>query len=194
MLRAVGAASAHTLPVETLVAKQARYRADQNSMDHPERPEHSPQTPQPQKPLRSVYSNDPEMRELVDFFVEDLTRRVHAMRAALDCFDVARLRALAHQLSGTASGYGFPPIGDAARALENEIPKPSRKTTTQCSGFESDAAQDDGLLDEMMIAHLRERAEDLIALCRRAIPTPEPLPFEQDDQTHTTESHDGRPS
>ncbi len=181
--------------------KRGQRCADQPYMDCPDTPEHT-RPPQSQEPLRSVYSNDPEMRELVDFFVEDLTRRVQAMRAALDCMDVARLRALAHQLSGTASGYGFPPIGDAARNLEAQLPKQRRHSPNFDANFrvnpdvQSDPQleKDDGLLDEMMISQLREHAEDLIATCKRAIPVPEPLPFEQTAEPPAHDSNDGRTS
>ncbi|MFM7051076.1 MAG: Hpt domain-containing protein [Planctomycetota bacterium] len=107
-------------------------------------------------PLRSSYSGDPEMRELVDYFIGDLERRMHALRAALDACDAARLRTLAHQLSGSAGGYGFAPIGDAAKRLEDHV----RSLRT-----------DDGLSDETALSAVRERAEDLIATCRRAIRT-----------------------
>lgn len=112
--------------------------------------------PRAEPPLRSTYSGDPEMRELVDYFIGDLGRRVHALRAALDACDAARLRTLAHQLSGSAGGYGFAPIGDAAKRLEDHV----RSLRT-----------DDGLADEMALSTVREKAEDLIAACRRAIRT-----------------------
>lgn len=106
--------------------------------------------------LRSTFSDDPEMRELVDYFVGDLERRVHALRAALDSCDAARLRTLAHQLSGSAGGYGFAPIGDAAKRLEEHV---------------RSMRADDGLAEEAAISAVRETAEDLIATCRRAIRT-----------------------
>lgn len=115
------------------------------------------QEPQPRReakaPIRSSFSDDPEMRELVDYFLADLTRRVESLRSALDAEDALVLRRLAHQLAGAAAGYGFAEIGDAAR----EVDEAAR-------GF------DDGLGDEMLVSDVRERAEDLIALCRRAIP------------------------
>jgi HPt (histidine-containing phosphotransfer) domain-containing protein len=118
-------------------------RADHTAMDRH-------QEPQPRReakaPIRSSFSDDPEMRELVDYFLGDLTRRVESLRSALDADDALVLRRLAHQLAGAAAGYGFAEIGDAAHEV------------------------DDGLAHEMLVSDVRERAEDLIALCRRAIP------------------------
>jgi HPt (histidine-containing phosphotransfer) domain-containing protein len=115
------------------------------------------------QPLRSRFANDPEMRELVRWFLGELERRVSAIRSALDANDAARLRILAHQLSGSAKGYGFEEIGTAAREVESEIRyiKLHREAMP--------GSDDDGLEDEVHIATLAEKTEDLILLCRRAI-------------------------
>ena len=102
------------------------------------------------------------MRELVVWFLGDLERRVTAIRGALNANDAARLRLLAHQLSGSAKGYGFEEIGNAAREVESEI----RYIRLH---RESVLGDDDGLEDELHIATLAEKTEDLILLCRRAI-------------------------
>jgi HPt (histidine-containing phosphotransfer) domain-containing protein len=67
---------------------------------------------------RSEYATDPEMRDIVTMFVEDLGRRAASLHEALAAGDRGRLRTLAHQLRGSAGGYGFPGIGNAAANLE----------------------------------------------------------------------------
>lgn len=67
---------------------------------------------------RSEYAADPEMRHIVGLFVDDLARRAELLRAARDAGDRLRLRTLSHQLRGSAGGYGFPGIGNAAANLE----------------------------------------------------------------------------
>lgn len=67
---------------------------------------------------RSEFALDPEMRDIVALFVDDLARRAESLRAALDAGDLVRLRTLAHQLRGSAGGYGFPAIGNAAANVE----------------------------------------------------------------------------
>ncbi|RLS91150.1 MAG: Hpt domain-containing protein [Planctomycetota bacterium] len=103
-------------------------------------------------PLRSSFADDPEMRDLLVFFVDDLGRRIEAIRRALLDQDRAQLHTLAHQLSGSAGGYGYTSIGDVARLLEKQT-------------------RSDQLSDEMELSLLHERAEDLISICRRAIST-----------------------
>ena len=66
----------------------------------------------------SEYATDPEMRDIVTLFVEDLARRAACLRDASAAGDRVRLRTLAHQLRGSAGGYGFPGIGNAAANLE----------------------------------------------------------------------------
>lgn len=138
---------------------RARGRADVPSMaDREPNQAPGPDATKSEPPrLVSSYSGDPEMQELLAYFIEDLSRRVDLLKSALDSLDAKRLRAIAHQLAGSAGGYGYAPIGDAARALEREI--------------DDDRHEDifDGIEDEMTISAVREKAEDLITTCRRAI-------------------------
>lgn len=69
-------------------------------------------------PLLSEFWDDPDMAELVALFVETIPEKVRALEAAFEAGDAATLRRLAHQIKGAAAGYGFPPIGEAAEALE----------------------------------------------------------------------------
>lgn len=128
-------------------------------------------------PLRSRFADDPEMRELVLWFLGDLERRVGAIRSALDAHDASRLRMLAHQLSGSAQGYGFEEIGEAARRVESEIrflglhrkAQPGDDDGLHGDGLHDDGLHDDGLQNEVQISTLAERTEDLISVCSRAI-------------------------
>jgi HPt (histidine-containing phosphotransfer) domain-containing protein len=97
-------------------------------------------------PLHSTYENDPDLRDLVMQFVDELDGQVRSIRSACLSEDFAMLRRISHQLKGAAGGYGFDPIGDCAARLE-----------------------DDMLGDEMDIAGLSERVEDLITTCRAAV-------------------------
>jgi HPt (histidine-containing phosphotransfer) domain-containing protein len=98
--------------------------------------------------LRSEFAEDPEMKELVEYFVAELSPRMEAIDAALGSADSARLKTLAHQLKGAAGGFGFPTIGEAAAAVEREI-----------------------LAQEADLSVLRERVEDLLRICRSALPS-----------------------
>lgn len=100
----------------------------------------------PTSPLRSLYEDDPDLRDLVMLFVDELGGRVDSIRTAFDASDLAELRTISHQLKGAAGGYGFDPIGDAAARLEYDL-----------------------LGDEADLSSLSERVEDLITLCRSAV-------------------------
>ncbi len=96
--------------------------------------------------LRSEFADDPDMREIVEFFVNDLSTRIDAIRAAFDTDDRSRLKTLAHQLKGAAGGYGFPTIGFAAADVEREL-----------------------IAAEADIAAIDDKVDELLRLCRAAL-------------------------
>lgn len=98
-------------------------------------------------PLRSTLSDDPDMVELVEFFVDEMGERIDTIITAAAGNDLGQLRTVAHQLRGAAAGYGFEPISDSAATLERVI----------------DASDPAAEVDSM-----REQVDDLIELCRRA--------------------------
>jgi HPt (histidine-containing phosphotransfer) domain-containing protein len=97
------------------------------------------------KPLYSSLQNDPEMTELIEFFLGELDQRIAALTAAFNNADREELRAMAHQLKGAAAGYGYPTITDAARELEHSIDE-----------------------HEADLSELAEQVEALVQLCRMA--------------------------
>ena len=101
-----------------------------------------------QEPLQSELVDDPDMRELIEFFVEELPDRIHAIESALAEGDHLMLQRLTHQLKGASAGYGFRVIGDAAAQVEDLV---------KANGAP---------LEE--IAGLTCRVQDLLALCRKA--------------------------
>ncbi len=71
-----------------------------------------------------VYSrlaSDPDLREIVDLFVEEMPGRVATMLAQLDAADWDGLRRSAHQLRGAAGSYGFDGISPSAAKVEGAI-------------------------------------------------------------------------
>lgn len=79
-------------------------------------------------------------------FVDDLDERMKAVKTAFEAADEDQLRRLAHQIKGSAGGYGFGPIGDVAAELEYEL-----------------------LREEADISQVQERVEDLASICRAAV-------------------------
>ncbi len=95
------------------------------------------------EPIRSAFSDDPEMAEIVVRFVAHLPAQVGALEAA--AADGAALRTLAHQMSGAAGSFGFPQISAAAARLE-------------------------AALEERAPAAAETALGELLALCRRVAP------------------------
>jgi CheY-like chemotaxis protein len=95
-------------------------------------------------PLVSTLVGDEDMTEIVHQFVRDLPERSSAILRACQASDVETLTRLTHQLSGSAGGYGFPRITDAARVVEQ------------------------ALVEGLGPAILQERVDMLATLCRRA--------------------------
>ena len=96
------------------------------------------------QPLISEFASDPDMIEIVEYFVGELPKRVEAIRVAVTSSDVQSLTTIAHQLKGSAPGYGFTAIGEAAGVLEASL------------------RVSDGSLEGVM-----GQVEDLASLCQR---------------------------
>ncbi|NLX12741.1 MAG: Hpt domain-containing protein [Phycisphaerales bacterium] len=95
-------------------------------------------------PIISYYSDDPEMAELVDEFVNTLSERVISLENCLNTGDLSELKRIAHQLKGSCGGYGFDVIGQAAAILE---------TSAKAS---------------QSVEQVNQEVADLIQLCQRA--------------------------
>jgi len=94
--------------------------------------------------LVSEFANDPDMLELVEAFVSELPLKVEAFERTLTSNDLDTLAKLAHQLKGSAGGYGFPTITEAASRVERD-----------CKSHQT--------LDQ-----INQQVHDLITLCRQA--------------------------
>jgi histidine phosphotransfer protein HptB len=71
-----------------------------------------------------VYSRlakDPDLAEIVDLFVEEMSGRVAALLGQLNAADWEGLRRTAHQLKGAAGSYGFDGISPIAGKVESAV-------------------------------------------------------------------------
>lgn len=88
------------------------------------------------EPLRSTFSDDPEMRDLLELFVQELPQRVDALCEALNNKATDDLQYIAHQLKGAGAGYGFGPISDAAAELEEAMDAAASDAETIRAAFD----------------------------------------------------------
>ena len=112
-------------------------------------------TPEPKlstsnEPLFSEYADDPDMCELVEIFVSELSDRASSIEKAIKENDRPTLAKLSHQLKGAAGGYGFTPITEAALEVENLVRA------------------------ETSFQDMQNQIEQLLDLCRRATCKPKP--------------------
>ena len=66
----------------------------------------------------SELAGDKELADILDIFVAELPKRMRGVEDALGAADYAAIGRLAHQLKGSAGGYGFPVISQVAGILE----------------------------------------------------------------------------
>jgi HPt (histidine-containing phosphotransfer) domain-containing protein len=96
------------------------------------------------KPIYSTLGTDPDLREIVQMFVEEMPDRMSSLLDRLNASDWEGLRRVAHQLKGAAGSYGFEPITRLAARLEDAVRESQPEEA------------------------LRRMVEELVDLCHRA--------------------------
>jgi HPt (histidine-containing phosphotransfer) domain-containing protein len=71
--------------------------------------------------IYSRLANDPDLRDIVEMFVDEMPERIAALVGYLESGEMEELRRAAHQLKGAAGSYGFEPISPCAGRLECAI-------------------------------------------------------------------------
>ncbi len=124
--------------VETVV-KHATESQTTNANDTTEKQEAALKSP-----LVSDFAGDPDMAELVEDYVMNLPQRAAAISSACASEQLDVLRSLAHQVKGSAGGYGFGPITEQAAQVEAL------------------------LYQEAELEEIRKQVDALVDLCNRA--------------------------
>jgi PAS domain S-box-containing protein len=68
--------------------------------------------------LRSQFAEDPELTAILPRFIQRLPEKLQALEGALEYQRFEDLERLAHRLKGSAGGYGFPTLTEAALDLQ----------------------------------------------------------------------------
>ncbi|MEM7260599.1 MAG: ATP-binding protein [Planctomycetota bacterium] len=68
--------------------------------------------------VRSLFSEDPEMEECIEFFLERLPERIERLREFDVEAEIGELENLAHDIKGIAGTVGFPELSRRAAAME----------------------------------------------------------------------------
>lgn len=80
-----------------------------------------PMTATGHKEIYSELGNDPDLRDLIEMFVQEMPYRTAVYEELLTAGNLEELRRAVHQLKGAAGSYGFPVITEAAAAVELAI-------------------------------------------------------------------------
>jgi HPt (histidine-containing phosphotransfer) domain-containing protein len=99
--------------------------------------------------IKSTLTNDPDMRELIVMFVDEMPGRATKLRDVLTAAKWKDLANEAHKLRGSAGGHGFGAIGNAAGSLEDLIRANMGR-------------------EEQVLASIHSKVEELASMCERA--------------------------
>lgn len=80
-------------------------------------------------PIYSTLAVDPDLGELVEYFVQAMPDRIQSLSEAFDNGDMPQLETCAHQLKGSLGSYGFDELTPYAFTLEQAVK--SRKPETE---------------------------------------------------------------
>jgi HPt (histidine-containing phosphotransfer) domain-containing protein len=79
----------------------------------------------PQAPAAKLVSllmqEDPELRDIVEEFVEGLGTRLEELQQAYENLDWEQLTTLAHRLKGAGGSYGYPDISKLCAEMEKNF-------------------------------------------------------------------------
>ncbi len=75
----------------------------------------------PEKPIYSVFSDDPFYSDLLELFVVAIPDRIQHLKTSAQRCDWEEVRRTVHQFKGSAASYGFGTISLAAAELEQAI-------------------------------------------------------------------------
>ena len=66
----------------------------------------------------SVYNDDSDFGELIEFFTSSLDSKIADFQNAFSSGNIDQLQVLAHQLKGSGAGYGYPELSAISEVLE----------------------------------------------------------------------------
>ncbi|MCC7292813.1 MAG: Hpt domain-containing protein [Phycisphaerales bacterium] len=84
-----------------------------------------------------LVKTDPDLTDIVEEYVAGLPQRLARMQQAVAQSNFDDLKIAAHQLKGSAGGYGYPTLTQAAGRLEQQA---VQRTLEQCQASVTDLA------------------------------------------------------
>lgn len=75
----------------------------------------------PHRIVSQLIEEDPELRDVVEEFVDGLADRLAELKVAFEQMDYDLLATLAHRLKGAGGSYGYPELSDVCAKMEQEF-------------------------------------------------------------------------
>jgi HPt (histidine-containing phosphotransfer) domain-containing protein len=60
-----------------------------------------------------------DLEDLIPVFIKNRTKELESLRAALGAADYEQLKQLGHRMKGVGNSYGFAPISDFGKTIED---------------------------------------------------------------------------
>ncbi len=82
-----------------------------------------------------------DLEDLIPVFLKNRNKEVDLLRAALGSGDYEQLKQIGHRMKGVGNSYGFAPISDFGKTIEDSAKKPDNAAIEGCIGAYVDYLQ-----------------------------------------------------
>lgn len=73
-----------------------------------------------------------DLEDLIPVFIKNRSKEIDSLRAALGAGDFDQLKALGHRMKGVGNSYGFAPISDFGKTIEDSAKSADKAAIGGC--------------------------------------------------------------
>ena len=82
-----------------------------------------------------------DLEDLIPVFIKNRTKEIDSLRAALGAGDYEQLKQIGHRMNGVGNSYGFAPISDFGKTIEDCAKTSDNAAIDGCIGVYADYLQ-----------------------------------------------------
>jgi len=82
-----------------------------------------------------------DLEDLIPVFIRNRNKELDLLRTALGSGDYEQLKQIGHRMKGVGNSYGFAPISDFGKAIEDSAVKSDKPAIDGCIGAYADYLQ-----------------------------------------------------
>ena len=79
-----------------------------------------------------------DLEDLIPVFIKNRTKEIALLRAALESGDYEQLKQIGHRMKGVGNSYGFAPISDFGKTIEDKAGASDKAGVDGCIGAYAD--------------------------------------------------------